>query len=763
VVTNLAKHLEQRGHGVVMLHPGHSERPALRKTIRGFTGYEYNLRTPLIRDRPVRSLIAFLVYLVPTLLRLSSILRYHRIGIVNIHYPVEGFVYFGILRYLLPAKLVISVHGADLFPGGKPRKRVAWSLRFLLRSAHALVAPSEAFLRDCSDRFPAAFKRGVSIHNGIDTEELTAADVLSPGTPAPDPFVLCIAEHNQKKALDVLLKAFVLVSQADRRFKLLLVGDGPLRGELEDQARALSLADQVVFMGRQGRSDTLRLLRQCRMFVLPSRSEPFGMVVVEALLSHRPVVASAVGGIPEIVHDRQSGLLVQPDDPGALAGAIQEILNDEGLGQALAETGYTRAMEIFTSHRMGSDYERLYLDVLGASRPTKSLLISHLYFPPQFGGITRLLERTADAMGPEKLCCLTGVPAVPAMREANGGPRVYRSGTVFSGSTQVARAAAWVRTMSAIMIRERPRAVLLGTVYDGVYGRWLHRWLRLPYVTFAHGNEILGILRDERETGKASVAGEALRRANRVVAVSRYTAGLVQRVGVHPDRIEVVYPGCDSTQFSPRPANPELKRRILGPRYRDRVILTTGNLVDRKGHDMVIRALAILHRETPDVTYLIVGDGPCRSGLAALAASLGVQDRVVFTRRVPDDELPDLYALSDVFIMASREREEECDVEGFGIVYLEAGACGKPVIGGRSGGVPEAILNGVSGLLVDPDSAEGLASALTRVLTDSELASRLGAQGRSRVVRDFTWQRTADRLHEILATAAGRERRTAES
>ena len=606
VVTNLAKHLEQRGHGVVMLHPGNPERPTLRKTIRGFTGYEYNLRTPLIRGRPVRSLIAFLVFLVPTLLRLSRVMRYHRIGVVNLHYPVEGFVYFGyfgILRYLLPAKLVISVHGADLFPGGTPRKRYPWSLRFLLRSAHALVAPSAAFLRDCSERFPAAFKRGVSIHNGIDTEELAAADALNPGT---------------------------------------------------------------------------------------------------------------------------------------------------------------RATELFTSQRMGSNYERLYFDLLGASKPAKSLLISHLYFPPGFGGITRLLERMAYAMGPEKLCCLTGVPG-PGTREANGGLRVYRSGTVFSGSTKVARAAAWVRTMGSIMIRERPRTVLLGTVYDGAYGRWLQRWLGLPYVTLAYGNEILGILMEERGTGKASNTGETLRRANRVVAVSRFTAGLVQRVGVHPDRIEVVYPGCDSTQFSPRPENPELRRRVLGPRHRNRVILTTGNLVDRKGHDMVIRALAILRQSIPDVTYLVVGDGPSRSGLAALAASLGVQDRVVFAGRTPDDQLPDLYALSDVFVMPSRERENECDVEGFGIVYLEASACGKPVIGGRSGGVPEAIADGVSGLLVDPDSAEEIASALTRVLTDPELASRLGAQGRTRVVRDFTWRRMADRMHEILATAAARERRTAES
>ena len=390
----------------------------------------------------------------------------------------------------------------------------------------------------------------------------------------------------------------------------------------------------------------------------------------------------------------------------------------------------------------------------------KSLLISHLYFPPQVGGIARFMESLAAALGPDRVCCLTGRPPVPGFADPIGGPRVYRSPTAFAGSLKVARAAAWATTAGTIIIRERPRAVLLGTVYDGKYGDWMRRWLGLPYVAFAYGNEILGILKEEGRTGELSPVGNLLRSANGMVAVSHYTAGLLRRAGVQPDRIDIVYPGCDANRFSARPPDIDLKQRLLGTRSRDRVILTTGNLVARKGHDMVLRALPGVCARLPDVTYIVVGDGPCRADLESLAASLGVRDRVVFAGRVADDQLPELYALADVFIMASRDREDECDVEGFGMVYLEAGACGKPVVGGRAGGVPEAIVDGTTGFLVDPSDPEDIAGALVRVLNDRQLAGRMGEQGRARVLRDFAWSGVADRIDGILTAAAGRERRS---
>jgi hypothetical protein len=119
VVGNLARSLEQAGHNVTFFHLGESEYCRRRTTTWGFTGYERNLRSPFIEKKPIRSLLAFLVYLVPTLLQLATLIRRHRIQVVNIHYPVEPFVYFALLRWLLPIRLAVSVHGADLFRDGR--------------------------------------------------------------------------------------------------------------------------------------------------------------------------------------------------------------------------------------------------------------------------------------------------------------------------------------------------------------------------------------------------------------------------------------------------------------------------------------------------------------------------------------------------------------------------------------------------------------------------------------------------------------------
>ena len=165
----------------------------------------------------------------------------------------------------------------------------------------------------------------------------------------------------------------------------------------------------------------------------------------------------------------------------------------------------------------------------------------------------------------------------------------------------------------------------------------------------------------------------------------------------------------------------DLRHKLLPGRHKDKVILCVGNLVARKGQDMVIRALPSLRQTIPDVTYLIVGEGPYRVPLDKLTLELGVRDRVIFAGRILVEELPDIYAISDVFVMPSRN--EECDVEGFGLVFLEASACAKPVVGGRSGGIPDAIEEGVTGLLVGPRDPEDIANALARLLSDGDLAA----------------------------------------
>ncbi len=378
----------------------------------------------------------------------------------------------------------------------------------------------------------------------------------------------------------------------------------------------------------------------------------------------------------------------------------------------------------------------------------KSLLISGTYFPPQTGGISEIMRGVASALGPDRVCCLIGVPADVGVVRNGFPPRVYRRPAAFAKAKYI-QAVGWGMAITQIMIRERPQVVQLATAYEGCLGLWLRRWLKLPYVVYAYGNEVLDVM--HTQTGYLEPR-LALQQADRVLAISQFTAHLVQQTGVAQERIDIVYPGCDVDHFRPLPPSMDLRKKLLGERFRDRVILSIGNLVARKGHDMVIQALPRLRQSIPDVSYLIVGDGPYRMELETLAAALRIQDCVIFAGKIPNKDLPPIYALSDVFVMASREQLEACDVEGFGVVFLEANACAKPVVGGRSGGIPEAVVDGVTGLLVNPHDPQDIANALVQLLTDGDLAIRMGQEGRVRVVNDFSWHAVGQRVQRILET-----------
>lgn len=236
-------------------------------------------------------------------------------------------------------------------------------------------------------------------------------------------------------------------------------------------------------------------------------------------------------------------------------------------------------------------------------------------------------------------------------------------------------------------------------------------------------------------------------RTDHFVPVSRYTAGLLHDLGVPADRTTVLPNGTNPARFAPQDAS--ALREELGLTDR-RILLTVGRLVPRKGIDTTLRALPQIAETVPEVAYLVVGDGPDRDRLTTLARHLGVADRVHFAGKIAGPDLTRYYNACDVFVMPSREAVP--DVEGFGIVFLEAGACGKPVIGARAGGVPDAVRDGETGLLVPPRDAHALAEAATQLLADPEQAQRLGRQGRERVLQENTWDRIADRLFTTLRT-----------
>ena len=382
---------------------------------------------------------------------------------------------------------------------------------------------------------------------------------------------------------------------------------------------------------------------------------------------------------------------------------------------------------------------------------TTSVLVSGSYFPPQVGGISSLMAEICGALGPRAVAVLTGVPdEVDDPRIA--GLKIYRRPRAFN-QRAIGHPLWLASAMAQVLVREKPRVLQYATSEDAFIAWWAYRTLGVPYVIYAHGNEILSVIAGGWEKSR-----QALRSAARVVANSRYTAALVAAAGVDPRRIEIVHPGCDVQRFAPREADEDTKRALLGPRWNDRVILTVGNLVERKGHDVAIMALSRVISRVPNVCYVIAGDGPHRSALEGLVRRLGLQDRVLFAGRIHEEQLPVYYSVCDVFVMPARARVEHNDVEGFGIVFLEAGACGKPCIGGRSGGIEDAILDDRTGLLVDPGDPEQLAAAIESLLLNPQRAKEFGSRARERVAAEHNWRRVGTRLREIIDAVSAEKR-----
>ncbi|MGP4054226.1 glycosyltransferase family 4 protein [Mycobacterium sp. 4D054] len=249
------------------------------------------------------------------------------------------------------------------------------------------------------------------------------------------------------------------------------------------------------------------------------------------------------------------------------------------------------------------------------------------------------------------------------------------------------------------------------------------------------------------------LARTALRRIGNdtdvVTYISSYTRGRFASAFGPGAALERVPPGVDTDRFVPdKVARAELRARYgLGTRP---VVVCVSRLVPRKGQDMLIRALPAIRQRVPDAALVIVGGGPYRTALHRLAHTFGVAEHVVFTDGVPGDELPAHHAMADVFAMPCRTRGAGLDVEGLGIVYLEASSTGVPVVAGRSGGAPETVVDGQTGVVVDGWDVGAIAAAVGDLLADPARAAAMGAAGRQWVVDNWRWTRQAERLARLL-------------
>ncbi len=361
-------------------------------------------------------------------------------------------------------------------------------------------------------------------------------------------------------------------------------------------------------------------------------------------------------------------------------------------------------------------------------------------FPPKRGGIQTWLLELARRLPDAQVRVLA--PRVPGDRafDAASGCWVARLGMARFGRIP------WMLQLAVGTVRQcvtwRPDVIVCGHVMTAPAALLARRLLAVPYVVFTYGQEI-------RRTHWKQLLSFLLPNARLVVACSRFTRSAALELAVPPERVRVLYPGVDVQRFSPAADG--------ASETRARTLLTVARLADLwKGHETAIRALPLVKAKCPDVRYVIAGDGPLRNYLERVARSVGVEQDVAFLGEVPDEALADLYRSSDVFVLLSRESALDGSAEGFGIVCLEAGACAKPIVAGRSGGIVDAVQDGVTGILVDPEDVGAVADAIASLLRAPSLAKRLGDAGRAMVLARFTWDHVIAEARSLFSEVVGR-------
>ena len=384
---------------------------------------------------------------------------------------------------------------------------------------------------------------------------------------------------------------------------------------------------------------------------------------------------------------------------------------------------------------------------MGGAAPERTRLMKHLLvtndFPPKIGGIQSLLWEWWRRLPPDSFAVLTTPYEGAADFDAAQAFHVERT------REPVLLPHPWmVRRIEEMVARVGADLVVLDPALPvGLVGPSLS----LPYDVVLHGAEVTvpGRLPVSRQ-----VLGHVLRRARHVVAAGGYPAAEAERAAGRSLPVTVVPPGVDTERFRPLDAAERAEARTHFAIPPDaELVVGVSRLVPRKGFDTAIRAAALLAQSRPNLLLAIAGAGRDEPRLRRLAESLSAPVR--FMGRVSHDDLPRLYGCADVATMLCRNRWGGLEQEGFGIVFLEAAACGVPQVAGDSGGAAEAVEDEVSGLVIRrPDEARDVAAALERLLDDAPLRERMSVAGRERAVREFSYDVLAHRLGISLGALA---------
>ena len=664
--------------------------------------------------------------------RIRALVRERDIHIVHAHSRVPAWIaHFAVRGMSVP--FIITAHG-QYSPHIGSR---------IMAKGDRIICVSSVVLEHMAEKLGANRSRMQVIYNGIDIEEAMreigrrrpAADIKKEiGVPEGTPVIGSISRLTMTKGLRFFIDAIKQVRERVPGAKALLVGDGPMRKELQDRAAELGLSEHLIFTGV--RTDIYDLLGIMDVYVVSSLYEGFPMGCLEAMSSRVPIVATRVGGIPEMLDHNRTALLTGPKDPAALAKNIEQLIGDPKLAGEIADAGYQDVIERFSQRKMLNDVLGLYYEalrekkgyigpILGVAAPERPRLL--LTLPElRVGGVeTHVIDlaRGLKQKGYDPLVVSFGGKLVEKLDVAGIDhiklPVHSKSPFVIFNIVGPIRRLIEERGIELIHAHSRVPA-WISYISLRTQGK------KIPFVTTCHS------------TYGVHVGSRVMVWSDRMIAVSEFVRDhMVNCFGTDPERIGTIHNGIPPDLYDEQRA--ETMRRRYREEFnispRTKVIGMVASLTPRKGYIYFLQAARKIVSEYGDAVFLGVGGGPQRDELEAMARDLGLEGKAFFTGIRND--VRDLLNLFDIFVLSSTS-------EGLPYVILEAMCMRKTIVTTDVGGIPEAISHGRNGILVKPRDVDSLAQQISELLSDESRSRRLGDAARATAVESFTVQKMVD-------------------
>ena len=375
----------------------------------------------------------------------------------------------------------------------------------------------------------------------------------------------------------------------------------------------------------------------------------------------------------------------------------------------------------------------------------KTLLVT-IDFPPMIGGVANYWANLCKNLSAKDLVVLASKDNNSSNFDIHQEYLIYRKNLIAKSKWLWPKWLPLFWYTWKIIKKEKIKKVIVAHVLPtGSVLYILKKIFKIPYIVSFHG---LDLANTQVEAKKRTMLKLICRNADGLIANSNYTKNLLHKLTQKKYPVEIIYP-CPNFTYQEISEQSLSSFKSKHGLENKKVLLTVGRLVKRKGHDFVLKSLPQVIKSVPNIIYLIVGSGPELENLKKLVQILDLNNIVRFCSDVQDAEIPLYFSSADLFVMPSRQLADG-DVEGFGIVYLEANSYALPVIAGRSGGAIEAVENEVNGLLVGPENEQEIAESIIELFQNSQKAKKFGFQGSERVKKMFTWIQQTNKLKKII-------------